>query len=142
MTRVSLFLRAARHPADSDGMSNRWCPGTGQGTKGTMASVPLWASTALQSAVSLRELFSPKAIRHCFVVVEYYECDLAFDWSGCLVLSGILSSRPLVVEEVEVFLVFSPDRVIPFLRSRSSTIQFLFLVVVLVEPRTEFCCVS
>ena len=47
------FLLAARHPADSDGLSNRWCPGTGQGTKGTMASVPLWASTALQSAVSL-----------------------------------------------------------------------------------------
>ena len=48
-----VFLRAARHPADSDGMSNRWCPGTGQGAKGTMASVPLWASTAVQSAVSL-----------------------------------------------------------------------------------------
>ena len=47
------FLRAARHPADSDGLSNRRFPGTGQGTKGTMASVPLWASTALQSAVSL-----------------------------------------------------------------------------------------
>ena len=47
------FLRAARHPADSDGMFNRWCPGTDQGTKGTMASVPLWASTELQSAVSL-----------------------------------------------------------------------------------------
>ena len=37
MTRVSFFFfRAARHPADSDGMSNRWCPGTGQGTKGTI----------------------------------------------------------------------------------------------------------
>ena len=47
------FLRAARHPADSDGLSNRWCPGTGHGTKGTVASVPLWVSTALQSAVSL-----------------------------------------------------------------------------------------
>ena len=33
---------------------------------------------------------------------------------------------------MEVFLVFSPDRVIPSLRSRSSTIQFLVLVVVLV----------
>ena len=51
-------------------------------------------------------------------------------------LSGSLSSRPLVVEEVEVFLVFSLDRVIPSLRSRSSTIQFL--VVVLVEVFTVY----
>ena len=37
----------------------------------------------------------------------------------------------MVVEDLEVFLFFSQDRVIPFLRSRSLTIQFL--VVVLVE---------
>ena len=36
-----------------------------------------------------------------------------------------------MVEDLEVFLVFPQDRVIPFLRSRSLTIQFL--VVVLVE---------
>ena len=47
------FLRAARHPADSDRTSNRGCPGAGLGISDTMASVPLWASTALQSAVSL-----------------------------------------------------------------------------------------
>ena len=53
-----LFLRAARHPADSDGRPTVSCPGTGHGTKCTMASVPLWGSTALQSAVSLWEMFT------------------------------------------------------------------------------------
>ena len=43
-----------------------------------------------------------------------------------------------MVKEVEVFLVFSQDRVIPFLRSRSSTIQFLVSVVVLVEVFTVY----
>ena len=38
-----------------------------------------------------------------------------------------------MVEELEVCLVLSQDRVIPFLRSRSLTIQFLVSVVVLVE---------
>ena len=32
-------------------------PGTGHSIIGTMAFVPLWASTALQSAVSLWEMF-------------------------------------------------------------------------------------
>ena len=56
MTRA--FLRAARHPADSDGRPTVSCPGTGHGTQCTMASVPLWGSTALQSAVSLWEMFT------------------------------------------------------------------------------------
>ena len=43
-------------------------------------------------------------------------------------------------EELEVFLVFSQDRVIPFLRSRSLTIQFL--VVVLVEVFMVYTQVS
>ena len=42
--------------------SNRWSPGTGQGTNGTMASVPLWVRTALQSAeLAFCACFSPEA---------------------------------------------------------------------------------
>ena len=50
---LSFFLACCEAPSGLWRTSNRWCPGTGQGLKGTMASVPLWASTALQSAVSL-----------------------------------------------------------------------------------------
>ena len=41
-----------------------------------------------------------------------------------------LVERPLVVEELEVFLVFSQDRVIPFLRSRSLTTLVLVEVFI------------
>ena len=50
------FLRAARHPADSDGRPAAGAQVLAKGTIDTMTSVPLWASTALQSAVSLWEL--------------------------------------------------------------------------------------
>ena len=52
-SRVFFFACCEAHPADTGGLSNRWCLGTGQGIIDTTAPVPLWASTALQSAVSL-----------------------------------------------------------------------------------------
>ena len=44
------FFLAARHPADIDSVSYRWCPGTGHVIFDDMASVLLRASTAPQSA--------------------------------------------------------------------------------------------
>ena len=41
----------ARHPADIDNVSYRWCPGTDHVIFDVMVSVPLRASTALQSAI-------------------------------------------------------------------------------------------
>ena len=67
---------------------------------------------------------------------QLVEAPTIVSFSSLLRLSDSLSSRPLVVEEVDVFLVFSQDRVIPSLRSRSLTIQFL--VVVLVEVFTVY----
>ena len=63
-----VFFECCEAPSGSDGRPNRWCPGTGQGTNGTMASVPLWASTALQSAVSLWELLISKSGWHFFCI--------------------------------------------------------------------------
>ena len=55
----SVFFLAARHPADIDGVSYRWCPGTDHVIFDDMVSVPLRASTALQSAVlALVSIFS------------------------------------------------------------------------------------
>ena len=82
---VPFFLRFARHPADSDGLPNRWCPGTGQGTKGTIRTT-LGQHCTAECRLALRAVISPKAIRHFFAVVEHNWCDLAFDWSCCLVL--------------------------------------------------------
>ena len=49
----NLFLHVVRHPADSDGRPTAGAQvRTGQGINGTMTSEPLWASTALQSAVT------------------------------------------------------------------------------------------
>ena len=48
-----LFFLAARHPADIDGVSYRWCPGTDRVIFDDTVSVPLRASTALQGEVSL-----------------------------------------------------------------------------------------
>ena len=75
-TFLVLFLRAARHPADSDGLSNRWCPGAGQCITYTMASVPLWASTATaECRLALRAVhFSSCVKAPCFL------------WSCCLCL--------------------------------------------------------
>ena len=69
-------------------MSNRWCPGTGQGTKTTMASVPLWASTALHSAVSLSDdrCLLSWSVRHFFVVCD--KSCLLSERSCCLVVVG------------------------------------------------------
>ena len=48
---VACFFLAARHPADIDNVSYRWCPGIDHVLFGVMVSVLLRASTALQSAV-------------------------------------------------------------------------------------------
>ena len=53
-----IFLACCEAPSGPWRASNRFCPGTGHKTKCTMVSVPLWASTALQSAVSLWEIFT------------------------------------------------------------------------------------
>ena len=47
----SVFFLAARHLAGIDNVSYRWCPGTDHVIFDDMVSVPLRASTALQSAV-------------------------------------------------------------------------------------------
>ena len=72
------FLRAARHPADSDGPSNRWCPGTGQQS----------------AALVFCACFSPKA-QGTGPFVGFAWIVSAFDWSCCLVLS------PAVVPHME-----------------------------------------
>ena len=46
-------------------MSSRWCPGTGHGMDDATVTVPLRASTALQSAVfALRQPFSQRVVRN------------------------------------------------------------------------------
>ena len=53
------FFLAARHPADIDGVSCRWCPGTDHVIFEDKVSVPLRASIELQSAVlALVSIFS------------------------------------------------------------------------------------
>ena len=56
------FFLAARHPADIGTVSYRWCPSTDHVIFDDMVSVPLRASTALQSAVlALRACLSSQA---------------------------------------------------------------------------------
>ena len=65
---------------------NRWCPGTGQGTNGTTASVPLWVSTTLQSAVlAFCACFRPKGTGYRLFVV-FCLIVSAFGWSCRLVV--------------------------------------------------------
>ena len=63
------FFLAARHPSDIDGVSYRWCPGTEHVIFEDMVSVPLSASTALQSAVLASVLFLSKSGGYRLVVV-------------------------------------------------------------------------
>ena len=64
------FSLAARHPADMNGVSYRWCPGT---DLDDMVSVPLRASTALHSAVLASVLFLSKSGGYGLVVVFYLD---------------------------------------------------------------------
>ena len=83
MTRVSLsffcVLRGTQRTLTG-------CPATGAEVLARVPKVPgirttLGQHCTAECRVALRAVISPKAIRHFSVVVEYYECDLAFDWS-------------------------------------------------------------
>ena len=66
----SVFFLAARHPADIDVVSFRWCPGTDHVIFDDMVSVPLRASTALQSAVpALVRILQKREVSLLFFVV-------------------------------------------------------------------------
>ena len=83
--RCLLFPLAAKHPADIDNVSYRWCPATDHVIFDVMVSVPLRASTALQSAVfAFCACFSPKSTGHSHFVVFLLDCT-CFRRSCCLV---------------------------------------------------------
>ena len=70
----SVFFLAARHPADIDSVSYRRCPGTDHVIFDDMVSVPLRASTALQSAVLASVLFLSQSGGYRHVVVVSLDC--------------------------------------------------------------------
>ena len=65
------FFLAARHPADTDGVSYRWCSGTDHVIFDDMVSVPVRASTTLQSVVLASVFFLSKSGGYRLVVVFF-----------------------------------------------------------------------
>ena len=101
------FFLAARHPADIiDSVSYRWCPGTDHVIFADMVSVPLKASTALQSAVLASVLFLSKSGGHRHVEVFHLTVS-SFDWRVVVLSTFKISLMSQTESSVSLALKYS-----------------------------------